>query len=498
MMHKQSFDIEQRQSVLGTFFFLLMSVQKLIRMFWPLLLLYVFKGNATKLLEPKWMIGLSILVLLLIAHSILTWYNFYFLIKDKEFVLRKGYLKRVVIAIPFEKIVSINLKQNLVQQVLGVVQLEVDSAGSKKKEVAIYAINREIAESLKEQLASYKKDAIDSEENVVDEELVEEKETILQLSFKDLLRISIAKNHLRGLLIILAFGNNIYYQLKDLFESEITSAADQTENFLEHSSTMALFGFVVFVLIISLIISMAEVFLRYHDFNMTSFGNAFSLQSGLLKRKNITIPFSKVQRLKRSINPLQKLLNISDIQLVQANSVEVSKEKDKVSIPGCDNQKFKELCNKIYDDPFTQSTIDLKPHKIFRYRYFSFSCLLMSIPIIVLGFEFTCVWYFEILIPFLAAIIANQIYKRRVYRIGHDYLQVQSGIIAKDYSIIEVYKVQAVHIKRSIFQRRNGTANLVLGMAGSAVRIDYIRYDEALRIKDQILYKIEVTNKTWM
>ncbi|MGZ2368327.1 PH domain-containing protein [Ancylomarina sp. YFZ004] len=497
-MHKHSFDTEQRQSVLGTLFFLLMSVQKVVRIFWPLLLLYVFKGNASKMMEPKWMIGLLILVLVLIAHSILTWYNFYFLIKDKEFVLRKGYLKRVVIAIPFEKIVSINLKQNLVQQVLSVVQLEVDSAGSKKKEVAIYAISREIAEALKEQLATYKKETSDSEESIATGEFVEEKETILQLSFKDLLRISIAKNHLRGLLIILAFGNNIYYQLKDLFESELTLAADQTENFLEHSSSLALVGFVIFVLIISLIISMAEVFLRYYDFNMKSFSNAFSLQSGLLKRKNITIPFSKVQRLKRSINPIQKLLNISDIHLVQANSVEVSKEKDKVSIPGCDDKKFKELCNKIYEDPFAQSTIDLKPNKVFLYRYFSFICLLTSIPIIALGFEFTWVWYLETLIPFLAAGIAYQIYKRRIYQIGHDFLQVQSGIIAKDYSIIEIYKVQAVHIRRSIFQRRNGTANLLLGMAGSAVRIDYINYDEALRIKDQILYKIESTDKKWM
>ncbi|MCZ4695100.1 hypothetical protein DWB61_08870 [Ancylomarina euxinus] len=497
-MHKHSFDTEQRQSVIGMLFFLFMSVQKVIRIFWPLLLLYVFKGNASKMMEPKWLIGFSFLVIVIIAHSILTWYNFYFLIKDKEFVLRKGYLKRVVIAIPFEKIVSINLRQNLIQQVLGVVQLEVDSAGSKKKEVSIYAISREIAEALKEQLASYKEDRSNSEETQANVESLDEKKTVLQLSFKDLLRISIAKNHLRGLLIILAFGNNIYYQLKDLFESEVNLAADKTESFLQHSSSLAIAGLIIFVLLVSLIISMAEVFLRYYDFNMKSFGNAFSLQSGLLKRKNITIPFSKIQRLKRSINPIQKWLSISDIQLVQANSVEVSKDKDKVSIPGCDDQKFNELCNKIYEDPFAQSTIDLKPHKIFLYRYFRFSCLLMSIPIIALGFEFDWVWYLEILVPFIAAGIAYQIYQRRSYHMSHDFLQVHSGMIAKDYSIIEVYKIQTVHLKRTFFQRRNGTGSLILGMAGSAVRIDYINYDEALLMKDQILYKIENSNKKWM
>jgi len=497
-MHKDSFDIPRRQSVIGTLFFLLMNVQKVIRIFWPLLLLYVFKGNASKMLEPKWMIGLLILVLVLIAHSILTWYNFYFLIKDKEFVLRKGYLKRVVIAIPFEKIVSINLKQGLIQQVLGVVQLEVDSAGSKKKEVAIYAISREIAEALKEQLASFKKDISDSENSLTADENIVEKETILQLSLKDLLRISIAKNHLRGLLIIIAFGNNIYYQLKDLFESEVNLAADKTENFLQHSGTLAIAGMIIFVLLVSLIISMAEVFLRYYDFNMKSFINAFSIQSGLLKRKNITIPFSKIQRLKRSINPIQGWLDISNIQLVQANSIEVSKDKDKVSIPGCDDEKFRDLCDKVYDDPFSQPTYDTKPQKVFLRRSFIFLFIFMSVPIFGLSLKFNWMWYLEIFVPFLAAGMAYLSYYRRSYHLSSDFLKINSGLVAKDFSIIEVYKVQTVHIKRTIFQRRNGTANLDLGMAGSVVRIEYLSFDDAIRIKDQILYKIEVSNKKWM
>jgi len=55
-----------------------------------------------------------------------------------------------------------------------------------------------------------------------------------------------------------------------------------------------------------------------------------------------------------------------------------------------------------------------------------------------------------------------------------------------------------VHLKRTFFQRRNGTASLDLGMAGSVVRIEYLSYEEAIRMKDQILYKIEVTKKKWM
>ena len=122
----------------------------------------------------------------------------------------------------------------------------------------------------------------------------------------------------------------------------------------------------------------------------------------------------------------------------------------------------------------------------------------MSIPVLALSLEFNWMWYLEILVPFIAAGIAYLTYYRRNYQMSSDFLQVHSGMIAKDYSIIEVYKVQTVHIKRTFFQRRNGTASLNLGMAGSVVRIDYISYDEALRMKDQILYKIEASNKKWM
>ena len=497
-MHKHTFDTQQRQSVLGSFFFLIMSVQKLVRIFWPLLLLYVFKGNASAMLEPKWLFGLLIIVLILITHSILAWYNFYFLIKDNEFVLRKGYLKRVIITIPFEKIVSINLKQGLLQQLLGVVQLEVDSAGSKKKEVAIYAISRDVAEALKEQLASHKMASSETDKDYLDGELLNETETVLQLSFKDLLRISIAKNHLRGLFIILAFGNNIYYQLKDLFESEINFAADKTESFIQHSGSLALVGMFIFVLLVSLIISMAEVFLRYYDFNMKSFGNAFSLQSGLLKRKNITIPFSKIQRLNRSINPIQKCLNISNVQLIQANSVEVSKDKDKVAIPGCDDQMFRILCDKVYDNPFSQPSYGTKPQKAFLIRSFIVPFIFMSVPVFAFALKFNWVWYLEILVPFLAAGIAYLSYYRRSYQLSSDFLKINSGLVAKDFSIIEVHKVQTVHLTRTFFQRRNGTANLDLAMAGSVVKIEYLSFDDAIRMKDQILYKIEISKKKWM
>ncbi|MCT4644225.1 MAG: PH domain-containing protein, partial [Carboxylicivirga sp.] len=71
-------------------------------------------------------------------------------------------------------------------------------------------------------------------------------------------------------------------------------------------------------------------------------------------------------------------------------------------------------------------------------------------------------------------------------------------LVGKDLSIIELYKVQTVRIKQTLFQRRKNTANLRLVIAGGSISFKYIPYSDAIRIKDYILYQVITTPKDWM
>jgi putative membrane protein len=499
-MTDYSLDKPQRQSAIGSLFFFIYSLQKFIRGFWPLILIYVFKGDVSKLLGGTVIyIGIG-LVILMIVNAVLSWLNFYFFIKDDEFVLRKGYLRKVVIALPMEKIVSVNIKQGIFHQILGVVQLEIDSAGSKTKEVSISAINMRIAQELQGLLQQGQSKESGGALAVDEEATPAVKKGILSLSLEDLLRVGITQNHLRGLLLVAVFGYNIFQGIKDVFKSEVDMVAEKTGSFIEHSNIIVLTILVVFLIIISFVISMIDTWLRYYNFKMVKQKSIFTISSGLLKKKTITIPFSRVQMVIQSINPLQKWAGISTCKIKQANSTAQTQKKDQVftTIPGCNPQHFNEISKSLLGNWLENEFLELKPDKVFAYRLFFISALIMSLPIVSIAFtNITVLWALMGVLP-LSILIAWGIYRRRKYAINREYARVHSGLVGKDLSIIELYKVQTVRIKQTLFQRRKNTANLRLVIAGGSISFKYIPYSDAIRIKDYILYQVITTPKDWM
>jgi putative membrane protein len=225
-----NFENPQRQSVFGILFFLLLSIRKSFTAFWPLLVIYVFKGSRAEFFNTYGYLILIVVIIIWVVHSFLSYWYFFFYIENNEFILKKGYLKRVTIAIPFDKIVSINLNQNLLQQLIGVVELEIDSAGSKTKEVKISALNRVIASEL-EKILSARKGELSDIETPEDFANTVEPTTVFKYQISDLIKVGLTRNHLRGLAIVAAFGFNILQQVDELFEKEIESAAKQTEAF---------------------------------------------------------------------------------------------------------------------------------------------------------------------------------------------------------------------------------------------------------------------------
>ena len=125
-MIRTDFIKPQRQSLFGILFFLLFSIRKSITAFWPIIALYFLKGEGNNLFKTYGNWALILYCVFLAVHSYLSYRHFFFYIENNEFVLKKGYLKKVSVTIPFDKIVSINLNQNLLQQIVGVVELEID------------------------------------------------------------------------------------------------------------------------------------------------------------------------------------------------------------------------------------------------------------------------------------------------------------------------------------------------------------------------------------
>ena len=492
-----NFEKPQRQSVFGILFFLLLSIRKSIAAFWPILVLYVFKGNSAEFFSVYGYLILSILGVIWLVHSYLSYRHFFFYIENNEFILKKGYLKKVIVAIPFDKIISINLNQNLLQQLIGVVELEIDSAGSKTKEVKISALKKAVANEL-EKLLSARKMEFSEKEDREELALKDEPSTVFQYDMSDLIKVGLTRNHLRGLAIVAAFGFNIFQQIDEVFDQEIENAARQTEAFFVNSDIAVFVSLGILLVLISFIISMIETILFYFNLHLKKTDKAFSLSSGLLKRKNVTIPFSRVQAFRRSINPLQKLAGISTITLSQANSSETNQKTGRVNIPGCNAEIFGKTHSAVFRNNHSEQFEELFPHKAFLRRRVIFGAVfpaLLSLLLLFLSVWFTvlsgCIFLFGIWVSWLS-------WRKRSYEINDRFLKVNSGTFARKLTIIELFKPQSISLNQSFFQRHRNTGTINLVLAGTSVSVNEIPMEKAYSIKNYLLYKIESSERNWM
>ena len=102
--------------------------------FWPLFLLCIAMFVGTKypqLHQVGGIFGMIALVWLLI-----TWGTYYFsslVIKDKQVILRTGWMVRQLIDIPLNKIESIDIRQNLLGSLLGYGSLVITGTGGSRQ-----------------------------------------------------------------------------------------------------------------------------------------------------------------------------------------------------------------------------------------------------------------------------------------------------------------------------------------------------------------------------
>ena len=101
---------------------------------------YYFNQRFNRFSTTKILLAIVAILLYILIRSVLLYLNFKFKIKDNAFILKQGILSKSNVSIPFEKIQNINFKQNFIQQLINVTQVEIETAGAKTVEISIKAL----------------------------------------------------------------------------------------------------------------------------------------------------------------------------------------------------------------------------------------------------------------------------------------------------------------------------------------------------------------------
>jgi putative membrane protein len=485
-----------RQSIKGLVLIFIQGVQQSIRMLWPMILIIVFQN---KILENKSVLGFSTIaiLLLLLVHTILFYLNFYFYVTDSDFILKKGYLRKKILTIPLDRIQSVNTKQNLIQQLLNVVTLEIDTAGTSAKELKIHALEKPFAIQLQNQLRSGKATTPGDETEAQTTVSEVPEKLILKLTPVDLLKIGISQNHIRTGLIILAFGFQIFQKAQDIFEEKADEYSNELVTYMSGSNWALIVFLLIFFLVISILYSLLSTVFKYFDFKLFKKEETYRVESGLVNKRNVIIPLNKVQELNWETGPIKKQFGIYNLVFKQAVSGQ-NRKAQLVDAPGCLEKHLELLKTDLFGkDELSEIPKIHSDHYYFRRLWYIFGW----IPVVFGSLFLYSKWQFWAGVFVWLLISAGYtflILKKRYFRMNENQIRISKGAISHKWEQMELFKIQAVEFQQTIFQKRRSLASLQLMNASGSMTIPYINELMAKEIYNYLLYHTEISEKRWM
>ncbi len=506
MSQKKSSDIDlhapQRQSYVAILIIIYKLTQATIRQSLPAIIVILIGGSMKKV----GVIAIFIVVLgvVLSIYSIISFYKYYFYIKDDKLVVHKGVLKKTVLEIPFDRIQSINNEQNLIHRIFSVIKLNVDTAGSAKEEVQLYAIKEDVADHLREYILNNKKVSVESNEIIeieTSDKQSEEKEKIFSLSVLQLLKVGITANHLRSFGLILFF----FFSVSDDLEEIGLDILSKAEEYLPVAQVILQSVFMIFFLGVlflgvSFIVSVVSTILKYYGLTMYRIGDGFIIESGLLNRKQHAAKDSKIQILSWSQNLLERIAGIYTVIMQQASSVSAGNIKN-ARAAGLSYNDVSSVSRYIFEENYSElASIDWKSiNSYYAYKLIVRWTWILVIPILV---SFLDNNYKPLLfvVPIYIIIIWSCIlrYRKKQYGLSDHLIAVRGGAFGHELSLMELHKVQNIKITQTPFQRRRKLSSISIHTASTTLYIPEIYTEESLALKDYLLYKVESSDKPWM
>jgi putative membrane protein len=489
------FSKPQRQALSGIIIMFLDAARSVLAALWPIIVVSLLRSPSKAVLLYIGMFGL-----LGVAAAVIAWLryrNFLFHIDETqgEFVLTEGIFNKTRTVIALDKIQQVHISQSVLQNLIGVHALSIDTAGSSTTEVKIKAISHPLALALKERLLDT--DIIQSE---AEAEAQTPQNPIISISPLSLLKVGLTSNYVRTLGILWAFLFSAGEQIRQAISYELIP-----DEFDESSLELALSGVLMVVgmiIILILGLNLGRIFFKYFGYQIVSQKGSLLLTYGLLATKNTILRPSRVQITAISRNYFQKKLGVTEMRVVQAgtDTNEHHEQKQRgLDIPGCSPTERDEILELLYGQVPTTGD-EIRPHIRRLIISILFTIVLPLGGFIAAWTKWDIAEYAPYVMVLLVLIAIAQWVGFRNYRLfaGERFIIRQQGVWDVTRQIIEVDKIQSVSVSQRIWHKKLGIGILTLHTAGGDLRFSYAPIDELRRWADYWLYAIESKKSDWM
>jgi putative membrane protein len=498
-----NFNQPQRQSSIGILILFVDSLQKFAKALLPIIFIWFFKSDGlSKLLVVFGIIGL-ITIIGLVAYLRFLNFTFYIDVANDEFIVNDGIITKTKTTIQLNKIQQVNIHQNIIQRLIGVYSLSVDTAGSDNKEANIKAISHNLALALKSILLN--NENLKASTETSDTKLATEDESVanpfLKISILSLLKVGITSNYVQSIGLILTFFFTIIENLKNIGKDDIIDK-DKIEKVIDSYPTFyAIFFFILVLFTIIFTINIGRTIFKYFNYTLTKQKGSLLLSYGLINTESTILKPEKVQIVTISRNYFQKKLNVLEIKIKQAISDEKQQKKAIIEIPGCNILERDEILKLIFKQLPAKGAM-MQPN--FRKLVFS---IFLTIVLPLSGFFIfgntiyvKLFQYTNFAIFYTILFLLIHFFGFRNYRlfINNNYIIKQSGSWDVENEIIEIKKIQAITTSQLFWHKNLNIGSLTLHTAGGSLTFNLGKYNKIQEYVNLWLYEIETSDSNWI
>lgn len=453
-------------------------------------------------------VGIIPVTVILVFIAYYQYRNFTFQVTEDELIIHKGVIFKDRTVISVERIQSIQITDNIVQRILGLVSLKVDTAGSKGNELEIPALERKRADLLKTLLYE-KKEAVRGEvpeiitetggESAPESSIPSEPSRVLvHLSLFDLIKVGLTENHLKTGMIALAFVFGTWSQYQDFIEKYFSDYFDEYATEIAKGGMAFLLGFLLLYAIFSVLLSLGRTILRFYDLKATLHHNAVEIHTGLLKRNQDRVPIRKIQFVQWETNPLRRIAGYESAKIKPSNSVGETTKQQNIEIPALKPRESAILAEGIFPD-YVEPEFGFKADAVAYARFnFIFSSFLV-LPVTAVGFYFFEAIGLLALVAFIPFLFFGYQFGRRVrISFNRSFMVIRKGWIFPVRIVLPSHKLQSISFQQNVFLKKRGLCHLQFYTAAGSRTVRYLKEKEALELYNYLVFAVESSEESWM
>ncbi|RMF22489.1 MAG: hypothetical protein D6765_14220, partial [Bacteroidetes bacterium] len=321
---------------------------------------------------------------------------------------------------------------------------------------------------------------------------------LLQLSPLDLLKVGISQNHLRTAGLIMAFFWGFLDDIEDALGVDLFKSLDKQLHATDVDWIWLLLLGIPFFLLVSFIITLINTVLRHFDLRFWQTPTGFKVIGGLFTRQEQFAHFPKIQVVEWSTNPIRRVFGLFSVRMAQAASAALT-YRQTLNIPGCFEQQVGAVRRAYFPE---ESRLTFEEHGVSPLIFWRMVLLRGVLPagvmfLLTYGMLGWAALWWGLMLP-LALYLSRVYHRNWRYYLSEEGLRTRSGIFTLRFILLKWYKVQAVRITQSLYQRRHGLANLIFYTAAGAVKIPFIELEKARLIRNFVLFKVAIDRRKWM